>query len=79
MRHQQQVAPLQLAPGASVPLPQLDEKDGPIVFRTPSTRTDFPHPLVHLNERSRAQQRKQSVVLQAYIPIKTVAQVEMLN
>src|SRR5580700_10437480 len=50
MRDHQQLAFLQLAPGARIAVAQFDEINWAIILRTPSARLNLRYPLVHLYE-----------------------------
>src|ERR1700733_13802243 len=79
MRKQEQMAILHFAPGTSVSVTQFHEINWTVKFRSPAERLNFSHVRIDLHERTRPQERRQRVVLQTDISVKTVAEVQMLN
>jgi len=55
MGNKEQLIAQKFAPRARIAVAQLDEIDGPVKFRSPFGTLDFPHFLVDLHKRARAQ------------------------
>ncbi len=78
MRHQQQFPILNLAPRASISIPQFDEVNRPVVFRAPRHSLKFAQFRIDLHKRARPQQRIHAQILQPDIAVFSVANVETL-
>lgn len=70
---------VELTPATEVSVPQLDEVNGPLEFRSPLRRTDFSLTRIDLHQRSRANERIQSVVFKTDVAIHRFAQVKVLK
>jgi hypothetical protein len=79
MRQEQQVALLQITPGAGVPLAKLHKIDGSIELRTPAGRIYFADTLVNLNEGSRSQHWIESQIFEPNVSVQVMAEIELLE
>jgi hypothetical protein len=76
---QKQLVPVQFAPAASVTIPKLDEKDGPVKFVLPVPRLHLILPLIDFDERAGPDQRIQGVVIESDIAAEAFPQIQLLQ
>src|SRR5579859_7223766 len=77
MRNQQEFAVNQVAPSASVLPPEIKEIHRPLIFVADVELLQLGDPRIDCDERTRCDQRIERVVLQSYITIAVVAQIEV--
>ena len=79
MRNHEELPAINLAPTAHVAVPQLREVDGPFILVFPFHVADFSLTRINLHQRTGANDRKESEILEAYVAIHGLAKVEMLQ
>src|SRR5580704_11088009 len=79
MRNHEELTAINLAPTAHVAVPQLSEVDGPFILVFPFHVADFSLARINLHQRTGANNRKKSEILETYVAIHELAEVEMLQ
>ena len=68
-----------LTPTAAIAVAQLDKVDRAVILGTPGAGQNFSDPRIDLHEGARAENGKERVVFESYIPVEVLANVKLLD